>query len=74
MAILRDDVDPATFEKRCAEDFLPLLTEAVCLECGLGEQDAALGQMARTRIKELFQKPERFLEATERRAGRGGGS
>ncbi len=72
MSVLRDKVDDATWQKRTADDFLPLFTEAICLECGLGEQPGGLGSAARERINELFQRPDRFIEAIERRAGRGG--
>lgn len=72
MSVLRDQVDEATWNKRTAEDFLPLFTEAICLECALGEQPGGLGAASRAQAQLLFQKPERFLEAIERRAGRGG--
>lgn len=74
MALFREDVDESVWEKRVQEDFVPLFTEAICLECALGEQPSALGAAARKQASSLFQKPERFLEAIERRAGRGGGT
>ena len=74
MAVLRESVTDAVWEKRTAEDFLPLLSETIYLECALGEQTGPLSQKARERAAELFRKPERFLQAIERRAGRGGGT
>jgi len=72
MAVLRERVDDHTWRKRTGEDFAALFTEAVCLECGLGEQPGGLGEAARAQLPTLFQRPDRFIEAIERRAGRGG--
>lgn len=74
MAVLKETVDEHVWQKRTDEDFLPLFTEAICLECALGEQPGGLGAAARERASTLFQRPERFLQAIERRAGRGGGT
>jgi len=72
MAVIRDRVEDSVWQKRTADDFLPLFTEAICLECGLGEQPGGLGTAARQQMQTLFQKPDRFSDAIERRAGRGG--
>ncbi len=74
MAIFRDQVDDHTWEKRTREDFVPLLTEAIYLQSGLGEQPDALGVASLENIASLVQKPERFITAMERNAGRGGGT
>jgi hypothetical protein len=74
MSIFREKVDDATWQRRTREDFVPLLTEAICLMCGLGEQPDALGTAALGEIASLFSKPERFIAAMERNAGRGGGT
>ena len=74
MTVFRDRVDEATWHKRIQEDFVPLFTEAICLQCGLGEQPDALGRASLENITALFHRPERFVSAMERNAGRGGGS
>jgi hypothetical protein len=55
-------LDEATFKKRCDDDFLPMLKEAVLLECALGAQTGPLAELARARIGEVFKRPDRFLQ------------
>lgn len=57
----KDELDAAEFEKRCRADFLPMLKEAMLLQCALGPQPGPLAEMARARAGELFKRPERFL-------------
>jgi hypothetical protein len=58
----KDELSEAEFDKRCNDDFLPMLKEAVLLQCSLGAQPGPLADLARKRIKELFKRPDRFLE------------
>jgi hypothetical protein len=59
--VRKDELDAATFDKRCRDDFLPMLKEAVLLQCALGAQLGPLAEMARARAAEVFKRPERFL-------------
>jgi hypothetical protein len=60
--VRKEDLDEATFKKRCNDDFLPMLKEAVLLECALGAQTGPLAELARARIGEVFKRPDRFLQ------------
>jgi hypothetical protein len=60
--VRKDELDEATFAKRCHDDFLPMLKEAVLLQCALGPQPGPLADLARERIDELFKRPDRFLQ------------
>jgi hypothetical protein len=59
--VRKDELDGAAFDKRCQEDFLPMLREAVFLQCALGAQPGGLADLARRQIEKLFKRPERFL-------------
>lgn len=61
-AARKDELDPEEFAKRKRNDFLPMLREAVLLQCALGPQPGELAEMARARIAELFKRPERFQQ------------
>jgi hypothetical protein len=61
-AVKKDELDADAFEKRCRDDFLPMLKEAVFLQCALGAQPGPLADLARQRISKLFKRPDRFLE------------
>jgi hypothetical protein len=58
----KDQLEEAEFEKRCKTDFLPMLKEAIFLQCAIGAQPGALADMARDRIEKLFKRPEKFLD------------
>lgn len=60
-ASMRQDELGDDFEKRRRDDFLPMLREAILLQCALGPQPGPLAEMARARVAELFKRPERFL-------------
>jgi hypothetical protein len=59
--VRKEELEIAAFEKRCRADFLPMLREAIFLQCALGAQPGPLAEMARSRVTELFKRPERFL-------------
>jgi hypothetical protein len=56
------------WQKRCALDLVPLLREAVYLQCLLGEQRGPLAEMSRARMSEIVEYPDRFKRAIEQRA------
>jgi hypothetical protein len=55
-------VGDAAWPQRCADDFTPLLKEAVYLQCSLGPQPGPLADMARQRLDRLFKNPDRFRQ------------
>jgi hypothetical protein len=57
----KDELDESAFEKRCRDDFLPMLREAVLLQCALGAQPGPLAELSLRRAADLFKRPERFL-------------
>ncbi len=59
--VRKDELDEQAFNKRCAEDFLPMLREVIFLQCALGAQPGALAEMARAQIEKLLKRPDRFL-------------
>jgi hypothetical protein len=59
--VRKDELDGAAWTKRCADDFLPMLKEAVLLQCALGAQPGPMAEMARAQIAKLFKRPEKFL-------------
>ena len=59
--VRKEELEAPVFEKRCNEDFLPMLKEAILLQCALGAQPGPLALRARERVEKLFKRPERFL-------------
>jgi Lipopolysaccharide kinase (Kdo/WaaP) family len=59
--VRKAELGEGAFDKRCADDFLPMLKEAILLQCALGAQPGPLADMARAKIEKLFKRPERFL-------------
>lgn len=57
----KDELEADEFEKRCRTDFLPMLKEAVLLQCALGPQPGPLAELSRKRIGEVFKRPDKFL-------------
>jgi hypothetical protein len=66
--VLKDSVDAAAWEARCKLDLQPLLREAVYLQCVLGRQSSALGELSWSQMDELFRSPDRFRRAIETQA------
>ena len=70
-SVSQSAVDTDAWQKRCALDLVPLLREALFLQCVLGQQDGALGELSRGRVGELVETPDKFLRAIELRASEG---
>jgi hypothetical protein len=70
-SVSQSAVDESAWQKRCALDLVPLLREALYLQCILGQQDGPLGELSRARVAELVDNPEKFLRAIELRASEG---
>jgi hypothetical protein len=51
------------WQRRSETDLGPLLKHAVLLQCALGAQPGALGEMSRERLDQLFKNPARFWRA-----------
>jgi hypothetical protein len=66
-AVRRETMDDDAWTARCHADLIPLLREAVFLQCALGQQRGALAELAAARMDELFKEPERFRRAIEER-------
>ena len=64
----KSDLDEAAWEKRCAMDLVPLLREAVFLQCALGRQQGKLAELSWERMDSLFRSPDRFRRAIEEQA------
>jgi hypothetical protein len=71
-SVAQSAVDEEAWKKRCALDLVPLLREAIYLQCVLGRQDGALGDAAIARIGELVEDRAKFERAIELRASEGG--
>jgi hypothetical protein len=67
----KDEVDADAWEARCVKDEMPLLREAVLLECRLGPQSGAFADTARARLDRLFKDPERFRREIEEQTALG---
>jgi hypothetical protein len=65
VAARRDAVPPSDWDRRCNADLLPLLREAVYLQCALGRQPGRLGELSWSLLAELFRSPDRFRAAIE---------
>jgi hypothetical protein len=67
-AVPKETLESPDWEKRCALDLVPLLREAVFLQCTLGRQEGKLAELAWERMKTLFRAPDRFKRAIEEQA------
>ena len=64
----RDAMERDAWDKRRAMDLVPLLREAVFLQCALGRQTGPLAELAWERMGSLFRAPDRFRRAIEEQA------
>ena len=64
----REEMEPDAWVKRCALDLVPLLREAVFLQCSLGRQRGKLAELSWDRMNSLFRSPDRFRRAIEEQA------
>jgi hypothetical protein len=64
-AVREDSLDAAAWQSRCKLDLMPLLREAIYLQCALGRQPSPLGELSWSRLPELFRAPQRFQAAIE---------
>ena len=60
------------WQKRCAMDLVPLLREALYLQCSLGRQRGKLAELSVERAPQLLEYPEQFARAIDQRASVGG--
>jgi len=67
-SVPKDTLDADAWEKRRALDLVPLLREAVFLQCTLGRQEGPLADLAWKRMESLFRAPDRFRRAIEEQA------
>jgi Lipopolysaccharide kinase (Kdo/WaaP) family len=69
-AVRRDTVTSERWETTCAEDFRPLLREAILLECALGQQPGPLAEAAWKRAGALFKNPAQFQREIDQKTTR----
>jgi hypothetical protein len=67
-AVQKESVTPQAWAIRCSVDLVPLLREAVFLQCALGRQTGQLAELSWKRMDELFDVPERFRRQIEQQA------
>ena len=67
-SVRKEAMDAADWERRCTLDLVPLLREAVFLQCTLGRQQGPLAELAWERMNTLFRSPDRFRRAIEEQA------
>jgi hypothetical protein len=64
-AVRKDALEPAKWSARCEADLVPLLREAIYLQCTLGRQDGPLADLAWEALPRLFKAPDRFRRAID---------
>jgi hypothetical protein len=70
-AVRRDGVAGDAWQARCEADLVPLLREAIYLQCALGRQDGPLAALSFQQIARLFKNPDRFSRAIDEQADLG---
>lgn len=65
-ARLRESMDAATWHKRCAADFEPMLYEAMLLQAAIGAQPGPLAELSRTQAPKLFRDSMRVLRYVDK--------
>jgi hypothetical protein len=66
-AVRRDAMDSKAWDARRALDLVPLLREAVYIQCVLGRQRGPLADASWEALDRLFKAPDRFRRAIEQR-------
>jgi len=66
----KDTLDEAAWRARCEADLVPLLREAVFLQCALGRQEGPLAELAWEQMAGLFRAPDRFRRAIDDQSDR----
>ncbi len=64
-AVRRDELDESAWGARRTADLVPLLREAVFLQCVLGRQRGPLADASWSELDRLFRSPHRFRKAIE---------
>jgi hypothetical protein len=64
-AVQQDSLSAEAWRARCAADLLPLLREAVFIQCALGRQSGALAERCFLDMDQLFRAPDAFRRAIE---------
>ena len=67
-SVRRDAVSADGWAARCRRDLIPLLKEAVFVQCALGRQVGALAELSWERMPDLFKAPETFRSIIARQA------
>jgi hypothetical protein len=62
-AVLQGELDQPAWDDRCALDLVPVLREAVFLQCSLGRQPGPLAELAEQRLEQVVREPDRFRRA-----------
>jgi hypothetical protein len=66
-AVVKDELAPEEWQKRCDADLHHVLREALLLQVGLGRQPSPLGELSRARAQDLLRDGDRFLTAIDLR-------
>ncbi len=61
-AVTKEELGEEAFAKRCDDDWLPILREAIFLQCALGRQPGPLADLALGKLDQLFKRPKRFRQ------------
>jgi len=67
-AVRQEAVEAGTWKLRCEQDLMPLLREAIYLQCALGRQTGTLGELSWEHLPRLFERPEPFRRAIDTQA------
>lgn len=68
-AVLKSALDADAWTARCAADLVPLLREAVFLQCALGRQEGPFAERSLGDIDRLFKSGGRFRRFIEEQSG-----
>jgi hypothetical protein len=61
----KSELEEPAWQARRVEDFVPLLREAIFLQCAIGRQNGPLGGASWEALDRLFRSPDRFRRAIE---------